>query len=287
MASPTTLHLIFNIPLAKLYINSLFSTLNARALLKDSSARVPSDGSAVHMRHMSYRNNGHRPSSCSHQTFGTQFGEKKSNPCESCGSMVTHPDIAKPKLSQWIKEIAGMGALKRKDELHIRSRANVADGIQIVTVHEQIEEGISEDESQSQSRTFKASRLPSNGTLKEHSDFDTTATSGAEISHAKSSLDTPSQDSSQQSNWDENRETFTPKSFDAKKDDHVWNTPQNKNTLHSLAEAEMKQTLSTSAAHGQRIEGHGPSPGRRSSISDSDQLVYASKPISKGHPYQM
>lgn len=35
LASPTTLHLVFNLPLAKLYVNSLLSTLNARTAISN------------------------------------------------------------------------------------------------------------------------------------------------------------------------------------------------------------------------------------------------------------
>lgn len=43
-ASTTTLHLVFNLPLAKLYVNSLLSTLNARALIAKSQRQHTGDG---------------------------------------------------------------------------------------------------------------------------------------------------------------------------------------------------------------------------------------------------
>ncbi|CAO1631380.1 unnamed protein product [Sympodiomycopsis kandeliae] len=39
VASTTTLHLVFNLPLAKLYVNSLLSTLNARSLMSNQANR--------------------------------------------------------------------------------------------------------------------------------------------------------------------------------------------------------------------------------------------------------
>ena len=38
LASTTTLHLVFNLPLAKLYVNSLLSTLNARVIMNSTSS---------------------------------------------------------------------------------------------------------------------------------------------------------------------------------------------------------------------------------------------------------
>lgn len=47
LTSKTTLHLVFNLPLAKLYVNSLLSTLNARAFAQNS--RYTMNTSALRM----------------------------------------------------------------------------------------------------------------------------------------------------------------------------------------------------------------------------------------------
>ncbi|CBQ67662.1 conserved hypothetical protein [Sporisorium reilianum SRZ2] len=45
LASTTTLHLLFNLPLAKLYVNSLLSTLNARATIGSAGQQYTMEGS--------------------------------------------------------------------------------------------------------------------------------------------------------------------------------------------------------------------------------------------------
>ncbi|GAC95650.1 hypothetical protein PHSY_003226 [Pseudozyma hubeiensis SY62] len=45
VASTTTLHLVFNLPLAKLYVNSLLSTLNARVIIGQGTQHFTMEGS--------------------------------------------------------------------------------------------------------------------------------------------------------------------------------------------------------------------------------------------------
>ncbi|KAJ9476925.1 hypothetical protein PHBOTO_000581 [Pseudozyma hubeiensis] len=45
LASTTTLHLVFNLPLAKLYVNSLLSTLNARVIIGQGTQHFTMEGS--------------------------------------------------------------------------------------------------------------------------------------------------------------------------------------------------------------------------------------------------
>lgn len=106
-SSTTTLHLIFNIPLAKLYVNSLLSTLNARSYMAPNQARPAASFDVVN----NGTNRGFR---------GTGVGSGQET--LSSGSPT----------KQTFKRALGMGP-RRQD--------NIEHGIQVTTVEERFEDG--------------------------------------------------------------------------------------------------------------------------------------------------
>ncbi|CAO1637479.1 unnamed protein product [Parajaminaea phylloscopi] len=83
-ASTTTLHLVFNLPLAKLYVNSLLSTLNARALIANAQRGPTMDASSSGQMHgvnsTAKRQSRFRPTNSGSDTLAspTNRGFKKS-----------------------------------------------------------------------------------------------------------------------------------------------------------------------------------------------------------------
>ncbi|PWN28356.1 hypothetical protein BDZ90DRAFT_250814 [Jaminaea rosea] len=107
--STTTLHLVFNLPLAKLYVNSLLSTLNARTFLSNTHARPAASFDVVN----NGTNRGFR---------GTGLGSGQDT--LSTGSP-TKPSF---------KRALGMGGAAQ------RRQDNIEHGIQVTTVEERFED---------------------------------------------------------------------------------------------------------------------------------------------------
>ena len=122
LASSTTLHLIFNLPLAKLYVNSLLSTLNARAFT--SNARYTMHSSAL--RGMGGVTNQQLKMAESGGAIQSQGSAKGFNPVSSNSEVATVNDNGARK---------GMfksGASNRRDD----------NGIHILTIEERFESDI-------------------------------------------------------------------------------------------------------------------------------------------------
>lgn len=121
VASTTTLHLVFNLPLAKLYVNSLLSTLNARSLISNQQHRsnthdVSSGGGPKYASHggntATFRKAGNAPA-------GRQA---RFNPTASANDTFSSPQ---------------RGTFFGKPA---NSRLDLEQGIQVTTVEERFEE---------------------------------------------------------------------------------------------------------------------------------------------------
>lgn len=115
-ASTTTLHLVFNLPLAKLYVNSLLSTLNARALIANAQRGPTMDvSSSGHMHGSAVRDN----------KRGSRF-----HPTHSGQDTLASPT------SRGFKKSMGFGA----NGGVAQNRLDIEAGIQVTTVEERFEE---------------------------------------------------------------------------------------------------------------------------------------------------
>lgn len=124
LASPSTLHLVFNLPLAKLYINSLLSTLNARAFT--SNARYTMHSSAlrnVHVNQLKQAESG---------AIRSQGSGKGFNPISSNSEVtaVVAGDAKTGAKKGFLQGLAGTAAAEKQRR---------QEGIHIVTVEERFE----------------------------------------------------------------------------------------------------------------------------------------------------
>ncbi|KDN42715.1 hypothetical protein K437DRAFT_157346 [Tilletiaria anomala UBC 951] len=120
LASPTTLHLVFNLPLAKLYINSLLSTLNARQSISNVVFSADGTGSGSGVRAISGTGNRH----------STYAGAVTSQPVSNVQT-ASHG-------SRGISILARLGATGRPKPADAASA--LENGVHIHTVEERFEE---------------------------------------------------------------------------------------------------------------------------------------------------
>ncbi len=111
LASTTTLHLLFNLPLAKLYVNSLLSTLNARVTINAGNQNYTMEGSNS--------DNARR---------GISTRTKRSNVFRPGGN--NQPTIIRTQVSQ--HDVEALGEYNSQD--------NFETGIHIKTIEETFEE---------------------------------------------------------------------------------------------------------------------------------------------------
>lgn len=170
LASTTTLHLIFNLPLSKLYVNSLLATLNARAFATNNgTARYLSSASSGnnHNSTKNTRHNSHyylRQAEDGQAQRGLQTKESFNTADErrssdrhrlagTNGQPVFHSDVesnAGKKVrttKNFFASKIGVGAFKgnRKEEIemphHRDQQTTSADnGIHVLTIHDRFEE---------------------------------------------------------------------------------------------------------------------------------------------------
>jgi hypothetical protein len=129
LASPTTLHLVFNLPLAKLYVNSLLSTLNARAFANNTRYTM----------HSSALRNGGANNQLSQQESGairSNISSKGFNPISS-NSEATAIGDNKSKTGIKKNYFATRGGT--------RSHEAKTDGIHILTIEERFESTLPEN----------------------------------------------------------------------------------------------------------------------------------------------
>jgi len=126
VASSSTLHLIFNLPLAKLYVNSLLSTLNARAFASNSRYTMHSSALRnVGNNQLKQQESGGVRSTVS----GKGFNPVSSN-SEATAASETKPKVAKKSY------FAGRGGNRSHE---------AGDGIHILTIEERFESTLPEN----------------------------------------------------------------------------------------------------------------------------------------------
>lgn len=115
LASTSTLHLVFNLPLAKLYVNSLLSTLNARVTIGSAAQQYTMEGSLS--------DNARRGMS-THTKRSNLFRSGGNNQSTTIRTQASHHDHVEHRLA--------LG--------EYNSRDNFATGIHIKTIEETFEE---------------------------------------------------------------------------------------------------------------------------------------------------
>ncbi|SNX81572.1 uncharacterized protein MEPE_00277 [Melanopsichium pennsylvanicum] len=118
LASTSTLHLVFNLPLAKLYVNSLLSTLNARVSIGPGAQQYTMEGSVS--------DNAHR---------GVSTRTKRSNVFRAGGN--NQPTIIRTRASHHDDVENALGGYN--------SQENFETGIHIKTIEETFEERHDDD----------------------------------------------------------------------------------------------------------------------------------------------
>ncbi|UZJ53242.1 hypothetical protein CBS101457_002562 [Exobasidium rhododendri] len=129
LASPTTLHLVFNLPLAKLYVNSLLSTLNARAFANNTRYTMHS-------------------SALRHEGGNNHLSRQESGAIQSTVSAKGFTPISSNSGSTAINEIKPKAIVKKNyfsNRGGTRSQEAKADGIHILTIEERFESTLPEN----------------------------------------------------------------------------------------------------------------------------------------------
>jgi hypothetical protein len=141
LGSSTTLHLIFNLPLAKLYVNSLLSTLNARAFAKNS--RYTMNSSAL--RNMG----GNNLKLAESGAIQSQVSAKGFNPISSNSEVTAVSEAAGgPRKPGIFKGRSGGG----------NNLPGGPDGVHVLTVEERFESNVPDN---LEPMSYSAGRTPS------------------------------------------------------------------------------------------------------------------------------